>query len=268
VHKRVQNAALALLDELADESNEWSFHLEDEEWWEHFRYEYYDWDAPAFLRKNRGPCAYRVIQLTQGFFCIVSKHHYRKMTRYSDGTPKKWYAKIDRDRDGNIVAVYARRSGRSALGEPAYVYMHREIMDVLDLKVVVDHVNGFGLDCRGDPDPARSVNLVCVDTGENVANSVRPKKTDLPAGVEYRGRNRKGEKRYGGKICIRHSRKKVTTIRSRRTWLSPQPAARWYLNRLRRRYGRVNWASFKHTVNYPIFPPRKHHVDTEEDIPF
>lgn len=217
---------------------------------EDFRYDLYDWNDLEFLKANRGPGSYRAVRLTRGYFMLVSAGIYPRVTKYADGSEMKWHVKIDRDPDGNIINVYARRRGRS--GEPHTVYAHRMITGCLHAsKVDVDHMNGIGLDNRALKDVA--INLAVTTTRTNIHNAVRVNVSGLPPGVE-----RVGEKKrfFGGKICKRHGQR-VRTIRSKKHWKEPGPAHQWYLNQLKRMNGgREAWASNPTTVDYPTLPPR------------
>ena len=184
---------------------------------------------------------------------IVPKWAYRKMTRHTDGRPKRWCVKIDLDRDGNIIGVYAQRRGRD--GEPRSVYAHRELLGVLGGSGDVDHINGWSLDNRGDLQD--SVNLDYVGHDLNISNALRTRTVNsgLPRGVEKRGLNKKGQPRYGGIRCKRLGPNRVQVVRSKRTWLTPEPAARWYQNQLKKIHKRVTWVHSPKSVNYPVFPP-------------
>ena len=228
-----------------------------------FQYDLYDWEDPEFLEKNRGPFSFRAILLTQGYFMIVSKLEYRRMTQYPDGSPMVWYAKIDRDPDsGAIKNVYARRRGRE--GEPRDVYAHRMVMGCLHVRgKVVDHKNGVGLDNRATKGIA--INLEVTHGRRNANNAVRHSADETKlAGVERVGPEKKF---YGGKICKRFKTGKVQTIRSKRHWSTPGPAHKWYLNQLKRRNGnRTEWACSPSTVNFPDLPPRWDVEPEQKDV--
>lgn len=213
------------------------------EWWENYHYDNYDWDDRQWLRRNRGPLAWRPIPLSQGYFMAVLATNYKHMTQYPDGRPKRWIVKIDRNPlDGSIRAVYARRKGRKKYGEPTWVFAHRELLNVLEFpQIVGDHINGEGLDNRGTA--RRAVNLAKATKSQNGHNTFRsrPVHGGLPAGVEKRGKDSKGRQLYGGKVCVRLSRSKVKTIRSKDTWLKPSAAAKWYTDYLKRLHNRSRW---------------------------
>lgn len=238
--------ALAFTDELLPLSEE-ALPILDRgaHWSEKFKEDLYDFSDPQFARQNRqGKFAFRAIPLTKGYFMIVSPRDYKKMTRYSDGSPKKWHAKIDLDREGNVTKVYARRRGEKSLGEPNDVYAHREIVS-LHSAGIVDHRNGWGLDNR-------RCNLQQTSHSRNMSNCVRVRSVHhgLLPGVERRGN------RFGGIRAKRLSKVQVKVIRSKRTWITQEPAAAWYRNQLKRLHKRVDWASDPKSVNYPVFPPR------------
>ena len=217
------------------------------EWWKEYQYELYDWDDPLFKKRNRSKYAFRPIPLSQGYFMIVSPRDYRRMTRFPDGSPKKWRIITHRDSEGGTIKIYARRTGRA--DEPVTVYAHREILGCVDEGGIGDHVNGHGLDNRRP-------NLLHIGRGQNMHNSVRTRyvHSGLPRGVELRGKNKEGKPRYGGIRC-RRSGKKVKTIRTKRTWLDPKWPALWYRNQLKRIHHRTTWANEPKSVNYPVFPP-------------
>lgn len=209
----------------------------------------YDWDDARWKRKNRGKNAYRIIPLTQGYFALVSPCDYKRLTTFADGSPKRWHAKIQKDKEGNLCKVYASRRGRAK--EPCDVYMHREILDFFEIRGAVgDHINGYGLDNR-------RVNLRRVKRGVNNSN-VRQGR-DLPVGVEQL---RNG--RYKGIHSVRLGKRLVKTVRSKRSWLSPEPAAKWYRNRLKRLHKHVAWAHDPGSVSYPVLPPS---IDSEPLVP-
>lgn len=225
-----------------------------EEWWLKFQYHLYDWNDPEFKRKNRGKYAYMPIRLTQGYFMMVSPSRYEEMTTYPDGSPKTWMAKVDTS-GGEIIGVYALRRAQVRLGEKpeSHIRAHRELLKIVDHPSLVgDHINGWGLDNRSLP--RTRLNLDAIKQGPNVSNAVRFSKFGLPPGVERTGKP--GNYRYNGKVCIRLSRKKVVTLRSRK-WKTAKPAAAWYQNYLKRTHKRSAWAHNPKSVNFPIFPPLK-----------
>lgn len=232
------------------------FELEDIQPTAHwqFKLDRYDWDDPSFIANNHGPYAYRVIPLTKGYFMIVSPHDYKRMMTFPDGSRKKWYATLQTDpRTGHVIKVYGCRTGRG--DEPQSVYAHRELIGCIEDSGVVDHMNGFGLDNRRGTKEC-PVNLRYTSQSENTHNAVRSRTTNLtlPRGVECRRKNKRGKQLYGGMYCKRVG-EKVRTIRSKRVWLTPGPAARWYqsqMSRLHRK--RTEWAHNPDSVSYPVFP--------------
>ena len=206
------------------------------------------WDDPIFMRANQGPNSYRVIPLTQGFFMIVSPSEYWRMTHFPDGKPKVWRALVTRTPDGVIVKVYGRRSGRGY--EPQTVYAHREVMGCIhNHRMIVDHLNGIGLDNRGCPE--NPVNLCVTTMIVNSHNTTRASTHGLLPGVEYR----KGG-RFGWKVCKRISKRKVKTIRSESTWETQREAHEAYLEKLKEYSdNRTTWACNPTTVDWPVLPP-------------
>lgn len=245
---------------LADGSGEY--------WSEKFRdIEKYDWEDPAWKRQNKGCFSFLPIPLTQGYFMIVSRRDFRRMTTFPDGSRKRWYANVQRDDRGNILKVYAVRRGRD--NEPRAVLAHRELLRCLHEKGEVDHVNSWSLDNRGNP--GQIVNLILGPRSLNVINSVvfRRVNPGLLSGVEHRGFSKEGKQRYGGirSVRIRPSGKgSVKTFRSKKRWLTQGPAHRWYLNQLKKlSAGRTTWAHSLETVarQFPVFPPL---IDREPEI--
>ena len=250
-----------------------------EHWSEKFRnMDKYDWNDPKWLAQNKGKYAFLPIPLTQDYFMIVSPKDYKRMTTYPDGRPKKWYASVKRDKEGNLVGLYGGRSGRG--DEPAYVGAHRELLHCLDAKGPVDHVNQWGLDNRAGTSRC-PVNLILESVAVNMYNAVRYRwvHIGLLRGVEKRGVNKEGKQRYGGVRARRLGKNKVKTYRSKRTWLKEWFAHRWYLNQIKRLSGgRTSWAHRPETVHFPKFPPpmdseparprRTRRNKVLEDIPF
>jgi hypothetical protein len=213
----------------------------------------YDWSDPEWKAQNeKNPRGFYPIYLTQGFFMIVSKRDYKRMTTYPDGSPKKWSANVQFDVWGEISKIYAVRRGRG--DEPDKVYMHRELTGCLYASVDVDHINGFGLDNRRK-------NLKPTSTQINSYNTTRHRlvHSELLPGVEKRAKGRDGRQKYGGIRCRRLKKKgkgSVLTIRTKMTWYSQEPANRWYRKQLEKDSGgRTSWAHAPNTVDWPKFPP-------------
>lgn len=225
-------------------------------WWEKFQYDLYDWNDPEFKEKNVGPFAYLPIRLTQGYFMMVSPDRYEEMTRFRDGVPMVWNVDI-RTKDDQITGVYAKRTGRVRFESVTKVLAHRYLLDIVDdpPSIVGDHINGYGLDNRCRKGKAAPVNLISVGRHENMHNTIRFNRQGLPPGVERTGTG--DACRYNGKVCVRRSKTKVVTIRSKMKWKTPEPAAVWYQNHLKRKCKRTMWAHRPETVNFPIFPPLK-----------
>ncbi len=184
-----------------------TIHSPGRAWWRKYQYDLYDWDDPDFKKANRGKYAFRAIPLTQGYFMIVALRDYWRMTHFPNGRLKRWTVKIDRDkRTGDIMAVYARRNGRDT--EPMTVYAHREVLGCLHQRGDGDHVNGEGLDNRRN---LHYTNLLFVGRSQNTSNAIRVRSvhTDLMRGVEYRGKNRLGQDRFGGIRAVRLGKHRV-----------------------------------------------------------
>jgi hypothetical protein len=245
---------------------------EEESWLQMFHdpdRDKYDWNDPEFLKRNEGPYGFLPVYLTQGFFMIVLRKDFERITTYPDGRKKKWRVRLDRDKEGYVCKAYAMRDGRKNEDEPDSVYAHRELLGCLFAPGDVDHINGWSLDNRGEVNKKKPINLCLVTTRTNSHNVLRGRTIHLGlqfSGVEKRGKNRKGKQRYGGKVCVRFG-KKVKTYRSKRTWLTEEPANRWYRNKLYEiNEGRKMWAHAPSTVNFPVFPPRADTEPTERSV--
>jgi hypothetical protein len=85
-------------------------------------------------RRLRYGCAFRRIPLTQGKSAIVDADDYERLSKY------KWNAQ------SSYRTFYARRK-EEVNGKRMMIAMHKEILKVAD-GMVVDHINGDGLDNR------------------------------------------------------------------------------------------------------------------------
>lgn len=102
------------------------------------------------------------IELTQGLITIIDNEDYNLLA------PFKWYAMKARH------TFYAQR--RSGDGK---VFMHREIMKVIDSKIQIDHIDGNGLN------NLRS-NLRIVTNRQNCFNrNKQPNKSSKFKGVNF-----------------------------------------------------------------------------------
>ncbi len=251
-------------------------------WWEKFQYDLYNWDDPAWKRRNRGPGAWMPLLLTQGYFMAVRKAHAEVMTTYPDGKPKKFYAKVQRDERGEISAVYGARRGKE--GEVSEVQAHREVLGIVEFGLGgdIDHTNGEGLDNRYDESNPKCNNLIyCGNRSENSHNTTRARHVHfgLPCGVE-----KKKNGRFGGIRCVRIKKRgkgSVRVIRSEEDWDTPKPAAQWYLDQLSKLHKkRQTWVHNPKSVSYINLPPLKikkaqkrrmsvvRSSQPEQDIPF
>lgn len=222
-----------------------------------FRLELYVWDDDSFLKRNTGPDSYCVIPLTRGWFAIISKRDKKKIMTLPDGKLAHWHAEVKTDPETEaIVKVYAVRRGKARFGEPKTVYMHRLLTDCLkDPVMVVDHMNGIGLDNRLGT-ARRPVNLHVTSFSTNGHNSARVRSVNigLLPGVEIR---QKEPPLYGGIITRRLSHEKTVVTRSKMKWKSQEPAHAWYVRQLRKRNdGRQMWVFDPSSVNWPLMPPR------------
>ena len=76
------------------------------------------------------------IPLTQGLNAIIDDEDAR-LSEY------RWYAQ----KDPNGL-VYARRWSGTVNGRQVPERLHRAVLGISDPKMIVDHINGDGLDCR------------------------------------------------------------------------------------------------------------------------
>ena len=112
------------------------------------------------------------IHLKHGEIALVDAEDYDRLCEF------KWYAVSSRG------CKYAKTGKNSR--------MHRMILNVKDSKLVVDHINGNGLDNR-------KANLRVVSHAENIKNRQRPtgNKTSIP-GV-YKQKNR-----WMTRVCVNY----------------------------------------------------------------
>lgn len=124
------------------------------------------------------------IPLTQGYVALVDDGDYEELSQFN------WYANVQSD-----GRVYARRMNNRTKRQ---VSMHRQIAGVPGL--VIDHINGNGLDNRRD-------NLRGVSPAENAQNITKP--TRAKTGERNIGTTKNGQyvvecmrfrKRYYGGI--------------------------------------------------------------------
>lgn len=80
------------------------------------------------------------IPLTQGYYALISDRDYKRVSQF------KWYAYVDRRKDGTIRDVSAARSGPiDAAGKRKPIQMHRFILECKDSEADVDHKDHNGL---------------------------------------------------------------------------------------------------------------------------
>jgi hypothetical protein len=183
---------------------------------------------------------YAIIRLTQGYFAIVDKEDYRRVSRH------KWYANVQRNEEGTIIKVYAARTETKA-GKKQSIYLHRFVIRA-GSRVIVDHKHGLTLDCRKGA-------LRPTDFGGNSSNGRSPGRDggkELKRGVELRFRGT----RYGGQI-----KTKGKTKRSKKTWpLTPEgeeAAHQWYLREHQTTFSHRGLPELGVKAKYPVFPPIK-----------
>jgi hypothetical protein len=117
-------------------------------------------------RRIRFGYAFRRIALTQGKYAIVDPDDYERLSKY------RWCALRRKNGyyAGRTASVRSRERGR-------YILLHRAIIDPA-YPLVVDHINGNGLDNR-------RANLRAVTQAQNVLNGVHKKRADSHS--RYRG---------------------------------------------------------------------------------
>ena len=223
---------------------------EHEHWSELFRYDRYNWHDPAWNRRNIGAGAWLPVLLTRGYFMMVSPARHDQMSKYPDGSPKRWTANVQRHpEDGSVLKVYAYRRGRGS--ETNIVYAHCELADSIGTAHKVDHMNGWSLDNR-HAGPEAVVNLCLTTSGGNRCNIIppKPKNPSLPVGVKPLPNGR-----FKGILFRRLRDGTRKCITSSESWDDPKPAAAWYQEQLARIHRRTEWVHNPRTVSHPDFPP-------------
>lgn len=115
------------------------------------------------------------IELTQGKFCIVDDYDYEYLSEYN------WYANVANRQKNKF---YARRSVNLGNKSIKGFLMHRQIMGVTDPKILIDHINGDGLDNR-------RCNLRIVTSQQNQFNSTSKGGRSIYKGVSFHIRDKK-----------------------------------------------------------------------------
>lgn len=124
------------------------------------------------------------IQLTRGYQAIVDDED-SHLADYS------WYAQCD-----PCGQVYARRWDGSIDGKQVPKRLHREVLGITDPAVIVDHIDGDGLNCR------RS-NLRIASSAENARNLGRPRRDNRTSpylGVTMRHGKYRARIRHDGRL--------------------------------------------------------------------
>lgn len=106
------------------------------------------------------------ILLSKGLVALVDDEDFEELSKF------RWYASLNRKH-------YARRHQMKD-GKKVKVYMHRQILNVTDPKVFVDHIDGNGLhNCK--------INLRTASHSENLINITKRLGTSSKyKGVNYR----------------------------------------------------------------------------------
>ena len=84
----------------------------------------------------------REVKLTQGYTATISDKDYGRVSQ------SKWQAYVRRDKNKNIVNVYAGRQVYRSPGKTKTELLHRFILGIADPKVQVDHRDCVGLHCQ------------------------------------------------------------------------------------------------------------------------
>lgn len=110
----------------------------------------------------------KIIKLTQNKLCLVDDEDFDILNHF------KWYADNHRRK-----AFYAARKGNNQIS----IYMHRAILNIIDKKIIVDHIDGNGLNnCKS--------NLRICTIAENARNrDMNKNNTSGVKGVTYDKRN-------------------------------------------------------------------------------
>lgn len=78
----------------------------------------------------------KVIELTKGFVCVISREDFRSVSRL------KWHVHFSRGKGKKEGRPYARTTIRGK-----HIYLHRFLTNAPS-SMHVDHMNGQTLDCR------------------------------------------------------------------------------------------------------------------------
>jgi len=114
------------------------------------------------------------IKLTKGYVALVDDEEF---ARCMVGT--KWYARVDKCKDGSVTSVYARRSIHTADGTPTKQLLHRFILGIINPKAKVDHEDHNGLNNQ-------RYNLRLANDEENTRNQrMRSDNTSGVKGVSW-----------------------------------------------------------------------------------
>lgn len=183
-----------------------------------FQYDRYHWE-------DFEPRGYQVILLSKGYFAVVSKEDYKRVSKYN------WYVNVQADpRTGDVVKVYAYRKSSAkerSRGAPTYIYLHRFLTGVVfaGRDVVVDHINCDTLDCRRR-------NLVVTGQSHNLGNMATTKRP-VNIGTPRGAKPVKHKQQRTGKTVITGWRGRIKVrgkeYYSRTTFSTAERAGRWYV---------------------------------------
>jgi hypothetical protein len=125
------------------------------------------------------------IPLSKGMTAVVDEEDFERVNQF------KWTLQEGR------TTFYAARNDKST-GKRVYVYLHRFIMGVEDSSIMVDHINGNGLDNRRE-------NLRVCDNTKNQQN--RGKKRS--SGYKYKGIRKRYKNSSRVSARIRHKGREI-----------------------------------------------------------
>lgn len=128
-----------------------------------------------------------LITLSKGYKSIIDDGDYARVKQF------KWYAKLDRRKDGTVRNVYAARTVYNLDDTQGTLSLHRFIMEVNDSAIKIDHEDHDGLNNQ------RHNLRVCNDV-QNTRNARKRPKT----GSKYKGVSRFGQEynKWQGRVTV------------------------------------------------------------------
>lgn len=116
------------------------------------------------------------IPLTQGFFALIDDED-------AHLAQHKWYAQHD-----PCGLVYARRWAGTVDGKQVPQRLHREVMGATDRAILVDHIDGDGLNCRRSNLRLASASLNSRNRGGRKYLGVTARHGKFRARIRYEGK--------------------------------------------------------------------------------